>query len=101
MQLEYLDGDLRRLAAEPEFVPAGWSSAEMRHFLLVAQCASAAMAESDLLNLRVLQIRHDDAEPTASVRLSARRQLVITFKMKSTPVVAVFDLLTTETDTTK
>lgn len=97
MQLEYLDGDLRRLAADPAFSPEGWSGDEIRHFLFVAQCAEAATCESDLFNLRILRLRRDPEGSTAWVLLSPQRRLVITFRATSdAPAIALLDLSTTE-----
>lgn len=97
MQLRYLDDVLQRIASDADHTPADWEAAEVAHFRLVAQCASAATAEGDLLTLRLLRIR-TDADGVASVALSPKRVLIIRFEPTTTPMTAVFDASRVETE---
>ena len=100
MHLDFLDGALRRLAYEQGFRPPEWGDAEVRHFHLVAQCASAAKTAADLRSTRCLRLRpHSDDDPsTLSVQLSPRHLLLLTVKDDATPPTAVLSVLSTETD---
>ncbi len=98
LQLRYLDDVLQRIASDADHKPAGWDAAEVAHFRLVAQCASAATAEGDLLTLRLLRIRTDAHNGVASVVLSAKRVLIIGFEPTTTPMTAVFDVSRVETE---
>lgn len=98
LQLGYLDDDLQRIATDADYAPAGWDVPELDHFLLVAQCANAAISERDLLMLRVLRLRRSTAGNAASVMLSASRMLIIKFEASTTSLTAVFDLSTVETE---
>lgn len=82
MEREYLDEDLRRLATDPGFRPAGWSGAEIRKFHLLVQCVRAAHVESDLRNMRVLRIKSvDSSDPTrARAMLGSSRAIDLMFK---------------------
>jgi hypothetical protein len=100
LQLDLLYDELRRLIVRPGDRPAGWTDAESRHVLLVAQCAVAAKTPSDLQCLQILRLRTcpDDPPGTSSVQLSAKRLLVITFKTDSIPMTAVFDVMSPVTE---
>jgi hypothetical protein len=100
LHLELLDDELRRLIGEAGYRPAGWADAEIRHLLLLAQCAGAAKTQSDLHSLRVLRFRihPDDAPGTSSVQLSAGRRVTIIFKADSIPMTAVLDVLSSGTE---
>lgn len=98
MHLDFLDGALRRLAAEAVYRPEGWDVAEVRLFRLVAQCAQAAKVADDLHAMRILRIqsRADDPPGTSSIQLSPRRRLLLTFKNDDTPATTVFSVLPKE-----
>lgn len=98
MQLRYLDDVLQRIASDADYAPDGWDAREVAHFLLVAQCADAAIAESDLFTLRLLRLRAGAHNNAASVMLSAMRELTINFEPTTTPMTAVFDMSTVETE---
>jgi hypothetical protein len=98
LQLRYLDDVLQCIASNAGYTPDGWDAGEVAHFLLVAQCADAAIAESDLFTLRLLRLRARAENNAASVMLSARRVLTINFEPTTTPMTAVFDVLTVETE---
>jgi hypothetical protein len=100
LHLDFLDAALRRLAYEPGFRPEGWEEAEVRHFHLVAQCASAAKTEADLRATRCLRLRpySDDDLSTLSAQISPRHRLLLTLKNDATPATAVLSVLSTETD---
>lgn len=96
MELELLDANLRRLAKEPSHRPEGWGDGEVRHFLLIAQCAQAAKVAADLHALRMLRLRsHPDEPKTSWVQLGTQRRLTITFNDESGPLIAQFDLAVT------
>lgn len=93
LKLELLDATLRRLAGESGHRPEGWDDGEIRHFLLIAQCAQAAKVEADLYALRILRLRpNPDNTRMSCVQLSAHRRLTITFNAESGPLIAQFDL---------
>jgi len=92
LQLRYRDDVLHRIASDAAYVPVGWDAAEVAHFRLVAQCADAAIVESDLLTLRLLRLRAGAGGNGAAVILSATRALTITFETQRTPMTAVFGL---------
>ena len=98
MQLRYLDDVLQCIASDADHTPAGWDAGEVAHFRLVAQCADAAIAESDLFTLRLLRLRTGAEDNAASVMLSAMRVLTINFEPTTTPMTAVFDVSTVETE---
>jgi hypothetical protein len=98
LQLTYLDDALQRIACDADHTPVGWDAAEVAHFRLVAQCASAATAESDLLTLRLLRIRADSDHGVASVVLSAKRVLLIRFESTTMPMTVEFDVSTVGTE---
>lgn len=98
VEREYLDEELRRLATEPEFRPAGWSIQEVREFRRLVQCARAAYIEDDLRNMRLLRIEPDDSgDPTrARATLSSGRVVDLTFKNFESYGAVVFEVLTAE-----
>jgi hypothetical protein len=96
LQLRYRDDVLQRIASDADHEPAGWDAAEVAHFRLVAQCADAAIVESDLLTLRLLRLRASTGNNVAAVILSATRVLTIRFETMTTPMTAVFDVSTVE-----
>lgn len=98
LQLRYLDDVLQRIASDADYTAAGWDAVEVAHFRLVAQCVDAAIAESDLLTLRLLRLRTGTENNAASVPLSAVRVLTIKFERTTTPMSAVFDVSTVETE---
>jgi hypothetical protein len=97
LQLRYADDFLHRIATEASFVPAGWSDAELEAFLLVAQCATAAIGPQDLFAFRSLGLRELTTD-VAVVSLSAERQMKIQFKTDATSQAAVVDVSTAETE---
>jgi hypothetical protein len=82
VEREYVDEDLRRLATDPEFQPAGWRDREVREFHRLVQCVRAAYVESDLRNMRVLRIESDHSGDMsrAGAVLSSGRVIDLTFK---------------------
>lgn len=98
MEQEYLDEELRRLATDPGFRPAGWSDREIRAFHRLVQCARAAYVEDDLRNMRVLRIEPDDSgDPTrARAALSSGRVIDLTFKTSGNHGAVVIGVLTAE-----
>lgn len=82
VEREYVDEDLRRLATDPEFRPAGWSDREVREFRRLVQCVRAAYVESDLRNMRVLRIASVDSGGSnrAGAMLSSGRFIELTFR---------------------
>lgn len=98
MQLDLLDDDLRLLIAGRRLT--GWTDSEADQVLLLAQCTIAAQTPSDLHSLRILHLcpGPDDTTATASVQLSSKRQLTITFKTGSIPITAVFDVASQGTE---
>ncbi len=101
VEREYLDEELRRLATEPEFRPAGWSASEISDFHRLVQCARAAHVETDLRNMLVLRIEPDESgDPSkAQATLSSGRAIDLTFKNSESHGALVFGLLTPETET--
>lgn len=101
MEREYLDEELRRLATEPEFRPAGWSNQDVRGFRRLVQCARAALVEDDLRNMRLLRIEPDISDdPTrARATLSSGREIDLTFKNTDSHGVVVLGLLPPEMET--
>jgi hypothetical protein len=100
MQREYLDENLRRLAAEPGFEPAGWDAREISEFHRLVQCARAAYVATDLRNMRILRIEPDEpgGSNRARVALSSGREIALTFKNAESQGVVVFGSLTPETE---
>lgn len=98
MELEYLDEDLRRLARDPEFRPAGWNDRDIRDFRRLIQCARAAHVETDLRNMRVLRIARDrSGDPTrARAMLSSGRVIDLMFKISDNHGAVVFGVLAAE-----
>lgn len=92
MERQYLDEDLRRLAAYADCLPAGWSDREAREFHRLVQCVRAAHVESDLRNMRVLRIEPDKSgDPTrARAALSSGRVIELTFKNSGSHDAVVF-----------
>ena len=101
MEREYLDEDLRRLATEPGFRPAGWDDSDVRGFHRLVQCACAAHVEDDLRNMRLLRIEPDGSgDPTrARAALSSGREIDLTFKNTDSHGVVVLGSLPPEMDT--
>ena len=101
VEREYLDEELRRLATDPEFRPAGWSGKELREFHRLVQCARAAHVEDDLRNMRLLRIESNGSgDPArAQATLSSGRTIDLTFKNTDSHGVVVLGLLTPETET--
>ncbi len=101
MEREYLDEELRRLATEPGFRPAGWSTSEVSDFHRLVQCARAAYVETDLRNMLVLRIEPDESGEHCRARatLSSGRAIDLTFKNSESHGVVVLGLLTPETET--
>ncbi len=98
MQLRYPDDDLHRIASDAAYEPVGWDAVEVAHFRLVVQCADAAVADTDLLILRLLRLPASAGGHGAVVILSDIRLLTITFETDSTPMTAVFGVSTRGTD---
>jgi hypothetical protein len=98
VEREYLDEELRRLAARPEFRPAGWSEEDIQEFRRLVQCARAAHVEKDLWNMRLLRIEPDDSgDPSrAQAILSSGRAIDLTFKNTDSHGGVVFGVLTAE-----
>lgn len=98
VEREYLDEELRRLAARPEFRPAGWSAQDIQEFRRLVQCARAAHVEKDLRNMRLLRIQPDDSgDPSrAQANLSSGRAIDLTFKNTDSHGVVVIGVLTAE-----
>jgi plasmid maintenance system killer protein len=92
VERDYLDEDLRRLATDPGFRPAGWSDREVREFHRLVQCARAAHVEEDLRNMRVLRIESDDAGDPGRVcaTLSSGRVIYLMFKNSGSHSAVVF-----------
>jgi hypothetical protein len=92
VERQYLDRDLRRLAADPDCLPAGWSDREVREFHRLVQCVRAAHVESDLRNMRVLRIEPDmSGDPTrAQAKLSSGRVIELTFKNSESHDAVIF-----------
>lgn len=98
VEREYLDEELRRLATEPEFRPAGWSDQDVREFRRLVQCLCAAHVEDDLRNMRLLRIEPDiSRDPTrARATLSSGREIDLTFKNTDSHGAVVLGLLAPE-----
>ena len=100
VEREYLDEDLRRLATERGFQPAGWGVQEITEFHRLVQCARAAYVDTDLRNMRVLRIEPDESgDPSrAQATLRSGRVIDLTFKNTESQGVVVFGFLTPETE---
>jgi len=98
VEREYLDEDLRRLATEPPFRPAGWGDMDVRGFHRLVQCARAALVEGDLRKMRLLRIEPDESGTPAKARatLSSGRAIDLTFKNTDSHGVVVLGLSTPE-----
>lgn len=98
VEREYLDEELRRLAARPEFRPAGWGDQDIQEFRRLVQCARAAHVEKDLLSMRLLRIQPDDSgDPSkAQAILSSGRAIDLMFKNADSYGVVVIGVLTAE-----
>ena len=103
MEREYLDEELRRLATEPGFRPAGWDDVDVQGFHRLVQCARAAIAEGDLRSMRLLRIEPDGSgDPTrARSTLSSGREIDLTFKNTDSHGAVVLGALPREMDTTR
>jgi hypothetical protein len=101
VEQEYLDEELRRLATEPGFQPAGWDPMDVRGFRRLVQCAYAAHVEDDLRNMRMLRIEPDGSDdPTrARATLSSGREIDLTFKDADSHGVVVLGLMPPEMET--
>ena len=101
VEREYLDEDLRRLATEPGFRPAGWDDLDVRGFHRLVQCACAAHVEDDLRNMRLLRIEADGSgDPTrARATLSSGRTIDLTFKNTDSHGVVVLGVLSPQMGT--
>lgn len=101
MEREYLDEELRRLATESEFLPAGWDDMDVRGFRRLVQCARAAHVGDDLRNMRLLRIEPDGSgDPTrARATLSSGREIDLTFKNIDSHCAVVLGLLSPEMET--
>ncbi len=101
VEREYLDEELRRLATEPEFRPAGWDDVDVREFRRLVQCARAAHVEGDLRNMRLLRIEpHESGDLAGALAtLSSGREIDLTFKSTDSHCVVVLGLLTQGTET--
>lgn len=97
MQLRYANDDLRRIATDADYQPPGWSEAELDHFLLVAQCADAAIGPEDLFAFRGLGLQNSSND-AAVASLSPARQMKIQFEMEASPMTALLDVSTVETE---
>ncbi|MEV0623572.1 hypothetical protein AB0I81_60365 [Nonomuraea sp. NPDC050404] len=100
VQREYLDEDLRRLATERGFQPAGWDVQEIADFHRLLQCARAAHVDTDLRNMRTLRIKPDEfGDPSrAQATLRSGRVIGLTFKIAERQGAVVFGTLTPETE---
>lgn len=100
MERDYLDEELRRLATEPEFRPAGWAKTDIRDFRRLVQCARAAYVEGDLRNMRLLRIEPDGSgDPTrALATLSSGRKIDLSFKGANSHGLVILGLLSQETE---
>lgn len=98
MEREYLDEELRRLATEPRFRPAGWDDTDVQGFHRLVQCACAAHVEDDLRNMRTLRIEPDGSgDPTrARATLSSGREIDLTFKNTDNHGLVVLGVLPPE-----
>lgn len=101
VEREYLDEELRRVATELEFRPAGWDDMEVRRFRRLVQCARAARFVDDLRNMRLLRIQPDGSGDPSRARatLSSRRAIELTFKNADSHGVVVLGLLPPEMGT--
>lgn len=98
MQLRYANDDLHRIATDADYQPRGWSGAELDRFLLVAQCAGAAIGPEDLFAFRGLGLRKL-ASATAVADLSPTRQMTIQFEIGAIPMAAaLLDVSKAETE---
>lgn len=95
---KYLDEDLRRLATDPGFQPAGWNLQEVADFHRLLQCARAAHIDTDLRNMRVLRIEPDQFGDPSRARATLRsgRVIDLTFKNAGNRGAVVFGFLTPE-----
>lgn len=99
VEREYFDEELRRLATEHGFQPAGWSASDISDFHRLVQCARAAYVESDLRNMLVLRIERDGADPSrAQATFSSGRVIDLTFKNPEDHGPVLFGLVTPETE---
>jgi hypothetical protein len=101
LEREYLDEELRRLAAEPAFRPTGWDARDVGEFRRLVQCARAAPVDTDMRNMRLLRIEPDGSgDPTrARATLSSGREIDLTFKNTDSHGVVVLELLPPEMET--
>lgn len=97
MQLRYANDDLRRIATNADYQPPGWSGSELDHFLLVVQCAGAAIGPEDLFAFRGLGLRNS-SNGAAVASLSPTRQMKIQFEIEASPMAALLDVSTLETE---
>jgi hypothetical protein len=99
MEIEYLDCEARRAATQPGERPAGWTLAEVRRLRLIVQCIRAGKVPGDVLLLRSLHLRADlDDAGKATTDLSAERALTLAFKVDSSSITAMLDIVPTRTD---
>lgn len=100
VEREYLDEDLRRLATEPGFQPAGWDLQDVAELRRLLQCARAAYVDTDLRNMRLLRIEPDaSGDPdSAHATLRSGRVIDLTFRSARSRDVVVLGFRTPETE---
>lgn len=98
LDIEYLAGDLRRVAFASDGRPSGWSDVEAAQLRLIVQCLKGAAIESDLLSSRQLRLQPDPGRGGHTASLSVRKTLVIAFKAAGGVTTAILDVLPIRSD---
>lgn len=90
----YSHDDLHRLATKRDAWPDGWSSTEVADFHVLDQCARAARVDTDLRNMRMLQIGpHPGGKANrACATLTSGRVLDLAFQNIDGHWAVAFDL---------
>jgi proteic killer suppression protein len=96
VRIEYGDGDLRRLACDPNFVPARWSRDLVKAYRKRIQILAAATDDRDLRALRSLRLERleGDRAGTYSIRLNNQYRLILDLRTEgSDRVVELLELV--------
>ncbi|MDV7199581.1 hypothetical protein R4172_18725 [Rhodococcus kroppenstedtii] len=98
MVQDYSNEELRRLAADRSFRPAGWSDRDIRDFHRLVQCARAAYVETDLRNMHSLRIApHECGDPNrATATVGSGRVIDLTFRHSEDHVTVVLGVVAAE-----
>ncbi|WP_225755212.1 type II toxin-antitoxin system RelE/ParE family toxin [Actinotalea sp. Marseille-Q4924] len=96
MRIEFGDEFLRRLACDPDFVPARWSREIVRAYRKKVQVLAAATDDRDLRAMRSLRLERleGDRAGTYSIRVNSQYRLILDLRTEgSDRVVEILELV--------